>query len=55
MLVKDASDPAGLDRAELDALLEHQLVALEKLASGGERFSIICDGDSILQAAARIS
>ncbi|MCX4150131.1 MULTISPECIES: hypothetical protein [Paraburkholderia] len=55
MLVKDASDPAGLDRAELDALLEHQLVALETLASGGERFSVTCDGNSILQAVARIS
>jgi hypothetical protein len=55
MLVKDTSDPAGLDRAELDALVEHQLVALEKLASGGERFSITCDGDSILQAVARIN
>lgn len=31
MLVKDTSDPAGLNRAELDALVEHQLVALENL------------------------
>jgi hypothetical protein len=54
MLVKDASDPVELDRAELDALLERQLVALEKLASGGQRFSITGDGDSILQAIARI-
>ena len=54
MLVKDASDSIELDRAELDALLERQLVAPEKLASGGQRFRITFDGDSILQAVARI-
>jgi hypothetical protein len=51
MLVKDTSDPAGLDRAELDALLEHQLVALEKLASGGEHFSITFE--ALVEDAAR--
>ena len=34
MLVKDAPGHLGLDRADLDMLLEHQLVALETLPSG---------------------
>ncbi|CAB3805003.1 hypothetical protein [Pararobbsia alpina] len=46
MLVKDVPDPLKLDRTELNTLLEHQLVTLERLASG--------DGDLLLQAVARM-
>jgi hypothetical protein len=53
MLVKDAPDQTGLDRAELDTLLERQLVALEHLASGHQRPRLTRDGDAILQAVAR--
>ncbi|MFM0080735.1 hypothetical protein P0D72_17945 [Paraburkholderia sediminicola] len=54
MLIKEAPEQAGLDRAELDALLEHQLVTLEKLASGRLYPRVTSDGDSILNAIARI-
>jgi hypothetical protein len=43
MLVEDAPDLVELDHAELDTLVEHQLVALEVLASG----------DPVRQAVAR--
>ncbi|MBC8751032.1 histidine kinase dimerization/phospho-acceptor domain-containing protein [Paraburkholderia sp. WC7.3d] len=48
MLIKDAPDQIDLDRAELDTLLEHQLVALEELASGGRRPRLTRDGNSLL-------
>ncbi|MBN3786079.1 hypothetical protein [Burkholderia sp. Ac-20353] len=53
MLVKDAPDQLGLDRADLDMLLERQLVALETLPSGQQRPQITNDGVSILKAVAR--
>ena len=53
MLVKAAPDQIDLNREELDTLLEQQLVALEQLASGGQRFRLTRDGDSVLQAVAR--
>jgi len=53
MLVKNAPDQIDLDRAELDTLLERQLVALELLASGHPRPRLTRDGDSVLQAVAR--
>lgn len=53
MLVKDAPDQLGLDRADLDVLLERQLVALETLASGLQRPQITGDGVSILKAVTR--
>lgn len=34
LLVKDAPEQANMDRDELDALLEQQLVKLEALGSG---------------------
>lgn len=34
MLVKSAPDQIDLDREDLNALLEHQLVALEEMGSG---------------------
>jgi hypothetical protein len=53
MLVKDAPDQLGLDHADLDILLEQQLVALETLSSGQQRPQITSDGVSILKAVTR--
>ena len=53
MLVKDAPGQLGLDRADLDMLLEHQLVALETLPSGQQRPQITGDGVCVLNAVAR--
>ncbi|TCF98286.1 hypothetical protein BZM27_55180 [Paraburkholderia steynii] len=53
MLVKAAPEQIDLNREELDTLLERQLVALEQLASGGQRPHLTRDGDSVLQAIAR--
>lgn len=54
MLLKDAPDPIDLDRADVEALLEHQLITLEKPTSGQRRPLITMNGDSVLKAAARI-
>lgn len=53
MLVKDAPDQIELNRAELDILLERQLVTLERLASGHPRPHLTRDGHAVLQAVAR--
>jgi hypothetical protein len=53
MLVKAAPDQIDLNREELDTLLEQQLVALERLASGDQRPRLTRDGDSVLRAVAR--
>jgi hypothetical protein len=53
LLVKAAPDQIDLDRAELDTLLEYQLVALEQLASGVRRPRLTRVGDSVLQAVDR--
>jgi hypothetical protein len=53
MLVKNAQEQMDLDRADLDALLERQLVSLEKLA-GGRRISLVTNrGDHVLKAVSR--
>jgi len=54
MLIKNAPDQIELDRAELNALLERQLISLENLASGRSRPRITSEGDSILKAVARM-
>jgi hypothetical protein len=54
MLLKDAPDQIDLDRADLEALLERQLITLEKLTSGQRRPLITINGHSVLKAAARI-
>jgi hypothetical protein len=46
MLLKDAQD--------LEALLERQLITLEKLTSGQHRPLVTLNGHSVLKAAARI-
>ncbi|MEM5438583.1 hypothetical protein [Paraburkholderia diazotrophica] len=53
MLVKSAPDQIDLDRAELDQLLEQQLVALEEIAGGVLRPRLTVHGDSLLQAISR--
>jgi hypothetical protein len=53
MLIKDAPDQIDLDGAELDTLLERQLVALEQLAAGHQPPHLTGDGDSVLQTVAR--
>ncbi|RKE38359.1 hypothetical protein B0G76_4674 [Paraburkholderia sp. BL23I1N1] len=54
MLIKDAPDQIELGRAELDALLERQLISLEDLASGRSRPQITSNGDSVLKAFGRM-
>ena len=54
MLIKDAPDQLELGRAELDTLLERQLISLENFASGRPRAQVTSDGDSILKAFARM-
>ncbi|MGC1584003.1 MAG: hypothetical protein WA766_21155 [Candidatus Acidiferrales bacterium] len=54
MLIKNAPDQIELGRAELDALLERQLISLENLASGRSCPRITSEGDSILKAVARM-
>jgi hypothetical protein len=44
-----------MDREELDALLERQLVQLERLASGREQWRLTETGDSALRAIKRHS
>ncbi|WP_042301163.1 hypothetical protein [Paraburkholderia kururiensis] len=50
MLVKEAPDQVDFSRAELDALLERQLVSLEEQACGQRRARLTSDGDSFLKA-----
>jgi hypothetical protein len=52
MLVKDSADQIA-DREELGTLLERQLVAMERLASGAMRPRITQDGDLLLSSLAR--
>jgi hypothetical protein len=53
MLVKAAPDQIDLNHAELGALLEQQLVALEDMASGAKRARVTHDGDTLLEAITR--
>ncbi|SAL63278.1 hypothetical protein AWB74_03333 [Caballeronia arvi] len=55
LLLRDLPEQFGLDQAELDALLEHQLVAVEKRPTGQERFHLTRDGHSVIQAVTRQS
>ncbi|MEX3628601.1 MAG: hypothetical protein VB138_03040 [Burkholderia sp.] len=49
LLVKDAPDQAEMEREELDALLEQQLVRLEALGSG-RRYCVTESGDAALRS-----
>ncbi|CAM2191564.1 hypothetical protein PXJ20_04805 [Paraburkholderia sp. A1RI_3L] len=55
LLVKDAPNQLDMEREELDALLERQLVQLEKLASGNQRWRLTETGDTALRAIKRLS
>jgi hypothetical protein len=55
LLVKDAPNQLDMERQELDALLERQLVQLEKLASGNQRWRLTESGDTALRAIKRLS
>jgi len=54
MLLQDAPDQIDLDCADLEALLERQLITLERLGSGQPRPLITINGHSVLKAAARV-
>jgi hypothetical protein len=55
LLVKDAPTQVDMEREELDALLERQLVQLERLASGRQQWRVTESGDSALRAIKRLS
>ncbi|MFM0046256.1 hypothetical protein PQR05_26170 [Paraburkholderia sediminicola] len=55
LLVKDAPNQVDMEREELDALLERQLVQLERLASGNEQWRVTEIGDNALRAIKRLS
>ena len=50
MLVRQAPDQLDMNRAELDALLERQLVMLEHCASGARRAHLTGKGRTFLDA-----
>ncbi|WP_246089340.1 hypothetical protein [Paraburkholderia guartelaensis] len=50
MLVRQAPDQLDMNRAELDALLERQLVMLEHCAAGARRAYLTGKGETFLQA-----
>ncbi|WP_144152777.1 hypothetical protein [Paraburkholderia sp. BCC1885] len=54
MLVRNAPDQIHLDRTDLDALLERQLVSLQNLADKHRPASLTASGDSILKAVERL-
>ncbi len=53
MLVKSASDQFGLSHEDLDALLTHQLIALDKDPPGQLRPYVTRHGEAVLRAVAR--
>ena len=57
MLVRHAPDQPDMNRAELDALLEQQLVMLEQSAEGDRRAQLTDQGELVLNAldAGRVS
>jgi hypothetical protein len=55
LLVKDAPHQVDMNREELDALLERQLVELERLATGLQRLRVTETGDTALRAIKRHS
>jgi len=55
LLVKDAPQQVEMDREELDALLERQLVLLERLASGAQFVRLTEIGHNAIKAMRRLS
>ncbi|WP_150699677.1 hypothetical protein [Pandoraea terrae] len=54
MLLKDAPDQVDMTRPDLEALLERQLVELDRLASGHQRPRVTARGHHLLQRVERI-
>ncbi|PPB84266.1 hypothetical protein B0O95_104219 [Mycetohabitans endofungorum] len=54
MLIRNAPEQIDMNRAELDTLLERQLVELEELAEGHRRPMLTPTGQSLLAAARRL-
>ncbi|GAB7549890.1 hypothetical protein CS8_096030 [Cupriavidus sp. 8B] len=54
MLIQDDLRRTELDRADVDTLLEHQLVNLEEFVCGHRRPRITARGNAVLNAIARI-
>ncbi|CCD38187.1 FIG00453722: hypothetical protein [Candidatus Paraburkholderia kirkii UZHbot1] len=50
LLVQEAPNQVDMEREELDALLERQLVQLENLASGRQQWRLTATGDSTVKA-----
>lgn len=50
LLVKDAPKQVDMNREELGALLDRQMVELEKLATGQQRLRVTETGDTALRA-----
>lgn len=55
LLVQEEPDQVDMERGELDALLERQLVQLENLASGRQQWRLTESGDSTVKAFRRFS
>jgi hypothetical protein len=55
LLVKDAPHQVEMDREELDALLERQMVMLERLASGAQYVRLTETGQNAIKAMRRLS
>lgn len=53
MLVRSAPEQVDMNRAELDTLLERQLVSLEQLTEGHRRVSLTHSGRSLLETVDR--
>ncbi|CAJ96804.1 hypothetical protein E6A55_29420 [Cupriavidus necator H16] len=54
VLVSGSSDPTGLDRADMDALLAYKLVTLERLGPNHSRPQVTIQGYAFLKALGRV-
>ncbi|SEB23390.1 hypothetical protein [Paraburkholderia sartisoli] len=54
LLVGDARDQTELNRADLDALFEHQFIAFEKVSSERQNPHLTRNGRAVLKAMAHI-
>ncbi|KMQ73790.1 hypothetical protein BPMI_00697 [Candidatus Burkholderia pumila] len=55
LLVQEAPNQVDMEREELDALFERQLVQLENLVSGWQQWRLTASGDSTIKAFKRFS
>ncbi|QCC05451.1 Preprotein translocase subunit SecA (plasmid) [Cupriavidus necator H16] len=54
VLVSDNSDPTELDRADVEALLTHQLVGLQSFGPNHSRPGVTIEDYAFLQAVGRV-